>query len=203
MSRFLWLSLIFCISVSLLWWPSAKNQSSIFELIERERAWQSEYLGFDLVDKIDCQLQNIQSFIFQSPIPTGNESTLRHPEGLADQEIEEAVFRVSQEPYFQAMFALIVLAIGRLLVTLLLGLLVSPLFLAVGIDALCARKVRLAKFQPSSSFRFRIAFVSFFILVEVMCVMSLVPIWIDPFLILINFLIISTAIHQLISHYYD
>ena len=203
MSRFLWLSLIFCVSVSLLWWPSAKNHSSIFELIERERTWQSEYLGFDLVDKIDYQLQNIQSFIFQSPIPTGSKSTLRHSEGLTDHEIQGAVLRISQEPYFQAMFALIVLAIGRLLVTLLLGLLLCPLFLAVGIDALCARKVRQAKFQPSSSFQFRIAFASFFILIEAICVTSLVPIWIDPFLILISFLIISTAIHQLISHYYD
>lgn len=202
MSRFLWLSLIFCVSVSLLWWPSAKNQSSIFELIERERAWQNEYLGFDLVDKIDYQLQNIQSFIFQSPIPTGSESTLRHSEGLTDHEIQGAVLRVSQEPYFQAMFALIVLAIGRLLVTLLLGLLLSPLFLAVGIDALCARKVRQAKFQPSSSFQFRIAFTSFFVLMEVMCVMSLVPIWIDPFLILISFLLILFVTHRMICHYF-
>ena len=203
MSRFLWLSLIFCVSVSLLWWPGAKNQSSIFELIERERAWQNEYLGFDLVDKIDYQLQNIQSFIFQSPIPTGRESTLRHSDGLTDHEIQGAVLRVSQEPYFQAMFALIVLAIGRLLVTLLLGLLLSPLFLAVGIDALCDRKVRQAKFQPSSSFQFRIAFTFFFILIDGICVMSLVPIWIDPLLILIVFLLISVVTHQMICHYFN
>ena len=203
MFRFLWLSLIFCISVSLLWWPSAKNHSSIFELIERERAWQIEYLGFDLVDKIDFQLQNIQSFIFQSPIPTGSESTLRHSEGLTDHEIQGAVLRVSQEPYFQAMFALIVLAIGRLLVTLLLGLLLSPLFLAVGIDALCARKVQQAKFQPSSSFQFRIAFASFFILIEAICVTSLVPIWINPLLILIGFLLISVVTHRMICHYFN
>lgn len=202
MSRFLWLSLIFCVSVSLLWWPGAKNQSSIFELIGRERARQNEYLGFDLVDKIDYQLQNIQSFIFQSPIPTGSESTLRHSEGLTDHEIQGAVLRVSQVPYFQAMFALIVLAIGRLLVTLLLGLLLSPLFLAVGIDALCARKVRQAKFQPSSSFQFRIAFTFFFILIEGICVMSLVPIWIDPFLILIGFCLLAGSIYQMLVHYY-
>ena len=202
MSRLLWLSLIFCVSVSLLWWPSAKNHSSIFELIERERAWQTEYLGFDLVDKIDYQLQNIQSLISQSPIPTGSESTLRHSEGLTDHEIQGAVLRVSQEPYFQAMFALIVLAIGRLLITLLLGLLLSPLFLAVGIDALCSRKVRQAKFQPSSSFQFRIAFAFFFILIEVICVMSFVPIWIDPFLILIGFCLSAGSIYQMLVHYY-
>ena len=32
MSRFLWLSLIFCVAISLIWWPGAKNEASIFEL---------------------------------------------------------------------------------------------------------------------------------------------------------------------------
>lgn len=202
MSRFLWLSLIFCVCVSLLWWPGARNQASIFELIKRERSWQTEHLGFDLVDAVDRQLISIQNLIFQSPIPTGDRSTLRHPTGAVDHEIQGAVHRVSQEPYFQAMFALIVLAIGRVLVTGLLALLMIPILGAVVVDAMCAREIRHVKFLPSDSFQFRIAITAIFILIEVMFILSLVPVWIDPFWILGGFLLMSFSLHRLITHYY-
>lgn len=202
MSRFLWLSLIFCVCVSLLWWPGARNQESIFELIERERAWQTEHLGFDLVDAVDQSLISIQNFIFQSPIPTGDRSTLRRSTGAVDHEIEGAVHRVSQEPYFQAMFALIVLAIGRVLVTSLLALMMIPILGSVVVDAMCAREIRHVKFLPSDSFQFRIAITAIFILIEVMFILSLVPVWIDPFWILGGFLLMSFSLHRLITHYY-
>lgn len=202
MSRFLWLSLIFCVCVSLLWWPGTRNQASIFELIERERAWQTEHLGFDLVDSVDQSLISIQNLIFQSPIPKGDRSTLRHSIGAVDHEIEGAVTRVSQEPYFQAMFALIVLAIGRILVTGLLALLMIPILGAVVVDAMCAREIRHVKFLPSDSFQFRIAIAVFFVLIEVMFVLSLAPVWIDPFWILVGFLLMGFCLHRLITHYY-
>lgn len=202
MSRFLWLSLIFCVCVSLLWWPGARNQSSIFELIERERAWQTEHLGFDLVNAVDNQLISIQNFIFQSPIPTGDRSTLRHSTGVVDYEIEGAVTRVSQEPYFQAMFALIVLAIGRVLVTGLLALLMIPILGAAVVDALCSREIRHVKFLPSDSFQFRISMSAFFILIELIFVLSLAPVWIDPFWILGGFLLMILSVHRFITHYF-
>ena len=202
MSRFLWLSLIFGVCASLLWWPGARNQASIFELIERERAWQSEHLGFDLVNAVDNQLISIQNFIFQSPIPTGDRSTLRHSIGAVDHEIEGAVTRVSQEPYFQAMIALIVLAIGRVLVTGLLTLLMIPILGAVVVDAMCTREIRHVKFLPSDSFQFRIAIASFFILIEVMFVLSLAPVWIDPFWILMGFFLMGLSTHRAITHYF-
>lgn len=202
MSRFLWLSLIFCICVSLLWWPGARNQANIFELIERERTWQTENLGFDLVDAVDNHLISIQNFIFQSPIPNGDRSTLRHSTGVVDHEIEGAVNRVSQEPYFQAMFALIVLAIGRVLVTGLLALLMIPILGAVVVDAMCTREIRHVKFLPSDSFQFRIAIASFFILIEVMFILSLAPVWIDPFWILMGFFLLGFSTHRAITHYF-
>ena len=171
-------------------------------MIERERTWQTEHLGFDLVDAVDRQLISIQNLIFQSPIPTGDRSTLRHPTGVVDHEIEGAVRRVSQEPYFQAMFALIVLAIGRVLVTGLLALLMIPVFGSVVVDAMCAREIRHVKFLPSDSFQFRIAMGAFFILIEVMFVLSLAPVWIDPFWILGGFLLMGFCLHRLITHYY-
>ena len=107
MSRFLWLSLIFCVAISLIWWPGAKNEASIFELIERERSWQMEHLGFDLVDSIDSGLQSIQSILLTSPIPAGGDSTLAYSVGETDHELQAATHRIAQQPYFQAMFALI------------------------------------------------------------------------------------------------
>ena len=101
MSRFLWLSLIFCVAISLIWWPGAKNEASIFELIERERSWQMEHLGFDLVDSIDIGLQSIQSILLTSPIPAGGDSTLAYSVGETDHELQAATHRIAQQPYFQ------------------------------------------------------------------------------------------------------
>lgn len=131
MSRFLWLSLIFCVVISLIWWPGAKNQQSIFELIDRERAWQTEHLGFDLVDNIDSGLQSIQSMLLTSPIPRGEDSTLVYSVSSVDHELEAVTYRIGQQPYFQALFALIVLSIGRIMVTGLLAIVFIPLMLVV------------------------------------------------------------------------
>ena len=84
MTRFLWLSLIAAIGVSLLWWPAEKNHDVIFDLINQEKIWQTQYLGFDLVETVDQGLLHIQSLLTHSPIPSGTESTLRHPVGMVD-----------------------------------------------------------------------------------------------------------------------
>lgn len=201
MSRFLWLSLIAAIGVSLLWWPAEKNHDVIFDLINQERVWQTQYLGFDLVETVDRGLLHIQSLLTHSPIPSGAESTLRHPVGMVDHEIEAAVNRVAQEPYPKAMFALIVLAIGRFLVTCFLALLLSPLIFVVAVDALCAREVRHAKFLPASSLRFRIALAGFFLLSEMFCVLCFVPVLTNTDLTLIFFLVMTACLHEAISHY--
>ena len=202
MSRFLWLSLIFCVAISLIWWPGAKNQQSIFELIDRERAWQTEHLGFDLVESIDSGLLSIQSMLLTSPIPRGEDSTLAYSVNSFDHELEAAAQRIGQQPYFQALFALVVLSIGRIMVTGLLAIVFIPLLLVVTIDALCVREIRHLKFRPSNSFHFRFALTGFFILLELMVVMSLAPIWFDPFWILGCFLTLLLCIHQMASNYY-
>ena len=202
MSRFLWLSLIFCVAISLIWWPGVKNEASIFELIERERSWQMEHLGFDLVDSIDRGLQSIQTILLTSPIPTGGDSTLAYSVGESDHELQAATHRIAQQPYFQAMFALIVLALGRVLVTGLLGLFFLPLILVAVLDALCVREIRHVKFRPSSSLQFRFALALFFVLIELMFIMSLAPIWIDPFWILASFILLAVCLHQITANYY-
>lgn len=202
MSRFLWLSLIFCVAISLIWWPGTKNHQSIFELIDRERAWQTEHLGFDLVESIDSGLQTIQSLLLTSPIPRGEDSTLAYSVGSVDHELEAAAHRIVKQPYFQALFALIVLSIGRIMVTGLLAIVFFPLMLVVTIDALCVREIRHLKFRPSNSFHFRFALVGFCILIELMLVMSLAPIWVDPFWILGGFSTLLLCIQQMTSNYY-
>lgn len=202
MSRFLWLSLIFCVVISLIWWPGAKNEASIFELIERERSWQTENLGFDLVDSIDSSLESIQKVLLTSPIPAGGDSTLAYSVAETDYELQAATQRIAQQPYFQAMFALTVLALGRVLLTGLLGLSFLPLMLVVVLDALCVREIRHVKFRPSSSLQFRVALALFFVLVELMFIMSLAPIWIDPFWILVGFISLAVCLHQITANYY-
>ena len=100
------------------------------------------------------------------------------------------------------MFALIVLALGRVLVTGLLGISFWPLMLVVVLDALCVREIRHVKFRPSSSLQFRVALTLFFVLIELMFIMSLAPIWIDPFWILAGFILLAVCLHQITANYY-
>lgn len=202
MTRIIYSSLILGLLASILLWPSAKNQASIEELMQKERAWQTQYLGFDLVNKVDSVLRNIQNNMLYLPIAHTPESSLTYSEGSTDEEMRQAGIRVSQKPYFQALFALIVLAIGRMLVTGLLSLSLLPFLGATIVDGLCEREVRYARFKPSSSLQFRAAGVTLFIVIELICLISLIPLWIDPLVILGGILLLAVCIQRLITHYY-
>ena len=69
MARMIFLSLIFSLAVSLIWWPGTQNKDSIFDLIEKERLWQAENLGFDVVDTVDEGIDQIVKVFTTSPIP--------------------------------------------------------------------------------------------------------------------------------------
>lgn len=202
MTRIIYSSLILGLFASILLWPSAKNQASIEELMQKERAWQTQYLGFDLVNKVDSVLRNIQNNMLYLPIAHTPESSLTYSEGATDEEMRQAGIRVSQKPYFQALFALIVLAIGRMLVTGLLSLSLLPFLGAAIVDGLCEREVRYARFKPSSSLQFRATGVTLFIVIELICLISLIPLWIDPLVILGGILLLAVCTQRLITHYY-
>ena len=202
MTRIIYSSLILGLFASILLWPSAKNQATIEELMQKERAWQTQYLGFDLVNKVDSTLRNIQNNMLYLPIAHTPESSLTYSEGATDEEMRQAGIRVSQKPYFQALFALIVLAIGRMLVTGLLSLSLLPFLGAAIVDGLCEREIRYARFKPSSSLQFRVAGVTLFIVIELICLISLIPLWIDPLVILGGILLLAVCIQRLITHYY-
>lgn len=184
MTRVFWIVLIVGVTVSLIWWPGMRNEAYIFALIEKERLWQVQNLGFDLVQMIDGGMRSIQGGLV-NPIPKGSESSILTTIGIAEDETVAATGRVGETPYFQAFFALLVLALGRLCTTIVLNVLLLPVLGACWIDGLIQREVRLAKFKNPESFHFRIAWVLMFALLELMLLMSLMPIWIHPVLFLV------------------
>ena len=58
MYKTLWSIFWGCILVQILWWSAGHNEAFTFDLIERERAWQIQYLGFDLVERVNQLLGN-------------------------------------------------------------------------------------------------------------------------------------------------
>lgn len=202
MIRIATLALIFCVSLSLLWWPGAKNEQVIFSVIEKERIWQLQNLGFDFVNTMDQGLVTLINSLMTSPIPRGQESTLPYSSSASDEALKAAVDRVTQKPYWQAMFALILLALGRLLVTCHLGLYLLPLVIPIVIDALSVREIQHVQFKMPNSHRFRLASASFFVLLELLIVISMVPLWITPNALLPVFLFLGLALHQMCKHYY-
>ena len=185
MARVFWIVLIVGVTVSLIWWPGMRNEAYIFALIEKERLWQVQNLGFDLVQMIDWGMKSIQAGLV-NPIPHGSDSSIFTTIGIAEDETDAATERMGETPYFQAFFALLVLALGRLCTTVMLSVLLLPILGACWIDGLTQREARLAKFKNPESFHFRVAWVLMFALMEVMILMSLAPIWIHPMWILMS-----------------
>lgn len=202
MARIYWIVLIFGVAVSLIWWPGMKNEAYIFSVIEKERAWQVENLGFDLVSTIDEGMRGIQRAWSFGVIPTGGDSSIEMTQGFAESEMMAATERTENTPYFKALFALLVLAIGRLCTTVVLGLLMLPLLGACFIDGLVQREVRLSKFKSPESFHFRVAWAGVFWIVELMILLSLVPTVITPESVLLCFLVLGVLVFVLALNLY-
>ena len=202
MARIYWMVLIFGVAVSLIWWPGMKNEAYIFSVIEKERAWQMENLGLDLVSTIDKGMMEIQGAWSSGVIPMGDESSIEMTQGFAESEMMAATERTENTPYFKALFALLVLAIGRLCTTVVLGLLILPLFGACFIDGLVQREVRVSKFKSPESFHFRVAWAGVFVIAELMILLSLVPIVITPESVLLCFLVLGVLVFVLALNLY-
>ena len=202
MARIYWMVLIFGVAVSLIWWPGMKNEAYIFSVIEKERAWQMENLGLDLVSTIDVAMKKIQGSWSSEVIPMGDESSIETTRGLAELEMMAATERTGDTPYFKALFALLVLAIGRLCTTVVLGLLLLPLLGACFIDGLVQREVSLSKFKSPESFHFRVAWAGVFAILEGMILISLAPTVIDASWILMGFLFLGGTVFSLALNLY-
>ena len=135
-------------------------------------------------------------------IPTGGDSSIEITQGFAESEMMAATERTGNTPYFKALFALLVLAIGRLCTTVVLGLLMLPLLGACFIDGLVQREVRLSKFKSPESFHFRVAWAGVFWIVELMILLSLVPTVITPESVLLCFLVLGVLVFVLALNLY-
>lgn len=202
MARIYWMVLIFGVAASLIWWPGMKNEAYIFSVIDKERAWQMENLGLDLVSKIDKGMMEIQRAWSSGVIPMGDESSIEMTQGFAELEMMAATERTENTPYFKALFALLVLAIGRLCTTVVLGLLLLPLLGACFIDGLVQREVRFSKFKSPESFHFRMAWAGLFAVAEGMILISLAPTVIDASWILMGFLFLGGTVFSLSLNLY-
>lgn len=196
MARVFWIVLIVGVTVSLIWWPGMKNEAYIFALIEKERLWQVQNLGFDLVQMIDWGMKRIQAG-WVNPIPHGSESLIFTTIGMAEDETIAATGRMGKTPYFQAFFALLVLAFGRLCTTVVLSMLLLPVLGACWIDGLMQREVHFARFKNPESFHFRFVWVLMFALIEMLILMCLVPILIEPIYLLLWLCVMGIAISTL------
>lgn len=197
MARFLWCVFVFGVSVSLIWWPGVKNEAYIFQLIEKERAWQESYLGWDLISGIDGAMKRFQRGEVMGLLPNGRESSVLITVGLAEEEMVEATERGTESPYFRALFALLVLAIGRLFTIIFFILLLLPVLGACWVDGLTQREVFMSKFRMPNSFYFRLSWTGFFVLLELIIFSGLIPIVINPFMILIQILLMGVLLFGL------
>ncbi len=203
MTKNLWLIFIFGLSASLIWWPGAKNEATIRQLIQQERLWQEKHLGVDLVEVVDEQLRAIQLIAFNVSFLKDEQSNIPYTRSLGEEDFRLATQRVTEKPYFQALFALLVLSLGRLIVTVLLFALLLPFFIAAIIDGLVERKVKGRELNPPDPYRFRIACAALTIAIEGLFLVSLIPLWITPTVIPSFFLGIAYVGYALTRHHYS
>ena len=102
MYKTLWSIFWGCILVQILWWSAGHNEAFTIDLIERERVWQIQYLGFDLVERVNQLLVGVEQFLSTSPIPSGDQASLEYSEHFTDSEVQGAVSRILAIPYLQA-----------------------------------------------------------------------------------------------------
>ena len=202
MTKTLWIIFIFGLSASLIWWPGAKNEATIRQLIQEERLWQEKHLGVDLVEVVDEQLQAIQLMALNTSFLRGEQSNIPYTRSLGEEDFRLATQRVSEKPYFQALFALLVLSLGRLIVTTLLLVLLLPFFIAAIIDGLVERKIKAREMSPPNPYRFRIACAAVTIAFEGLFLVSLIPLWITPTAIPFLFIGLAYIGYNLSRHYY-
>ena len=202
MYKTLWSIFWGCILVKIIRLSAAHKEANTFDIIQPEGVSQIQYLGFDLVERVNQLLVGVEQFLSTSPIPSGDQASLEYSEHFTDSEVQGAVSRILAIPYLQATYAITILAIGRILVTGLLGLNLLPLIAVVIVDALCVRKIRYARFLPSSSFLLRTALVTACIMVQGVIVMSFMPFFINPYWILFGFISLSACIYLVVTHAY-
>ena len=175
MMRWIWISFVFGLCVSLIWWPGMTTYEAIAQIIEEERFWVSHIFESTLLTWIDQAITVILHFVTGTPLPDGITSSVQYQEGLGDSDMMAAIDRVSDKPYFQSLWALVCLATHRLCLMLCAIGLLLPVLGAVAIDALVQREIRFVRFRRPNGLMYRYARAGLSIMTEGILLILFVP----------------------------
>ena len=101
--RFIWVSFVFGLSVSLIWWPGMTTYEAIASIIDEERFFVSSVFESTLLAWIDEAITVVLHFLTGTPLPDGITSSVQYQPGFGDTEMMAAIERVSEKPYFQSL----------------------------------------------------------------------------------------------------
>ncbi len=202
MTKTLWWTLVISIVLSVLYWPIANPEVELWDLIEKERAWQVAYLGVDVMQTLSVWGERVMDALLTNPFGQEQVRAIHRTSGSFDRDLEIVSWRIFQTPYFRGLYALIVLSIGRLLCCVYLSLLLVPILVVFAVDGWVAARIAATHFKSPNSTRFRIAEMMIFVCLEAVIVVSLLPIWISPDVILIVLGMMGMAFWGLLRYWY-
>ena len=96
MMRWIWISFVFGLCVSLIWWPGMTTYEAIAQIIEEERFWVSHIFESTLLTWIDQAITVILHFVTGTPLPDGITSSVQYQEGLGDNGVWVPAERVDE-----------------------------------------------------------------------------------------------------------
>lgn len=175
MMRFIWVSFVFGLCVSLIWWPGMTTYEAIASIIDEERFFVSSVFESTLLAWIDEAITVVLHFLTGTPLPDGITSSVQYQPGFGDTEMMAAIERVSEKPYFQSLWALICLATHRLCLILCTMGVMLPVLGAVAIDALVQREIRFVRFRRPNGLMYRYARAGLSVMTEGILLVLFVP----------------------------
>ena len=175
MMRFIWVSFVFGLCVSLIWWPGMTTYEAIASIIDEERFFVSTVFESTLLAWIDEAITVVLHFLTGTPLPDGITSSVQYQPGFGDTEMMAAIERVSEKPYFQSLWALICLATHRLCLILCAFGVMLPVLGAVAIDALVQREIRFVRFRRPNGLMYRYARAGLSVMTEGILLVLFVP----------------------------
>lgn len=175
MMRFIWVSFVFGLCVSLIWWPGMTTYEAIASIIDEERFFVSTVFESTLLAWIDEAITVVLHFLTGTPLPDGITSSVQYQPGFGDTEMMAAIERVSEKPYFQSLWALICLATYRLCLILCAMGVMLPVLGAVAIDALVQREIRFVRFRRPNGLMYRYARAGLSVMTEGILLVLFVP----------------------------
>ncbi len=202
MMRWIWVSLLFSLLVSLIWWPGMTTGEAIAAIIRDEHLWIAMTLEASIVDWIDRAVTVFLHFITGTPLPDGITSSVRYTSGIWDTDVMAAIERVAEKPYFQSLWALICLAVHRLCMIASIVFLFLPILIAIVVDAWSMREIRHVRFRRPKTIVYRYCLALLAFMSEGLLLIAFVPFALPIGMMVIYLAIYGFVIHVAIEHFY-